>query len=163
MSFEACWRWWSGLAESDSCVGRVSEPHPRPMSTMNGVTDIFVAKIVSRKNSRNNSLRTPCLARGAQEFLAKIISRKSSRNNSLRRKFAARIIARAVVARISCEESLSLQRKIARAPRWSLWHMLDDITKKSCFDCAVALCAIQNALLVISNLTWLWHRTPAAL
>jgi hypothetical protein len=29
------------------------------------------------------------------------------------------------------------------------------ITKKSCFDCAVALCTMQNALLVISNLTWL--------
>jgi hypothetical protein len=29
------------------------------------------------------------------------------------------------------------------------------ITKNSCFDCAVALCTIQNALLVISNLTWL--------
>jgi hypothetical protein len=27
--------------------------------------------------------------------------------------------------------------------------------KSCCFDCAVALCTIQNALLVISDLTWL--------
>jgi hypothetical protein len=32
------------------------------------------------------------------------------------------------------------------------------ITKSSCFDCAVALCTMQNELLVISNLTWLDFR-----
>jgi hypothetical protein len=35
-----------------------------------------------------------------------------------------------------------------------------DHEKKPAFDCAVALCKMKNALLVISNLTWLVS-TPA--
>jgi hypothetical protein len=51
------------------------------------------------------------------------------------------------------ERKMHTVRPAGLKPRRSFSYTT--ITKKICFDCAVALCTMQNALLVISNLTWL--------
>jgi hypothetical protein len=52
----------------------------------------------------------------SQQFLAKFVSRESSRNNYLRSERAARAIASAVIARIPCEESVSLGNEKLESP-----------------------------------------------
>jgi hypothetical protein len=50
-------------------------------------------------------------------------------------------------------EKIHTVRPAGLKPRRSFSYTIT--TKNSWFDCAVALCTTQNALLVISNLTWL--------